>query len=148
MTKGAKIAIGVGCGGLLLIGIVVFVGGYFALNYVERNLGETTKKIEAEGREFGKTTDKQGCMKEAVRRSESIGLLDFTGGVALAAFTDACIETSRETKNFCDGVPSFWDMKDTDWAVAECQKVGVDPEKTACVHVYKRKHRFCRPPFK
>jgi len=146
MKKGMKIFLGVGCG-LLLIGAIVVVVGIFALNYLEKQLGESTQKFEVEGREFGKTTDQQGCISDGMRRSASIGLLEFSAGIQLSAYVDACLETSKPTANFCDGVPSFWSMKETEWGSAMCRKAGVDPERTACVLITKRKHQFCSKPF-
>ena len=143
MKRGTKIGLGIGCGGLLFLAAVVLVGGYFALNWVEKNVGEAFEKYEVEGREFGKTTDKQGCVNEGFRLSKSVGLIDFNGGMQLSTFVDACFKTSRETPNFCEGVPSFWSMKESEWGAAECRKAGLDPEKTGCVHVTKRKHQFC-----
>ena len=146
MTKGVKIFLGIGCG-LLLIGVVVGILGIIGLNYLESTLGEATEKVEAEGRDYGRATDQQGCIAESMRRSKSMGLLDLSGGIALSAFTDACLENSRPTDKFCDGVPSFWSMKDSEWGADLCRKAGIDPEKTACIHVTKRKHQFCSKPF-
>ena len=143
MKTGTKVGLGIGCGVLLVLGIAVVVVGYFGLNYVEKHLGESVAKHEVEGQAFGKTTDKQGCMDEGMRRSTSLNLTDLGGGVALGTFVDACLETSRPTDKFCDGVPSFWSMKDGEWAAAECQKARIDPAKTGCIHVAKRKHHFC-----
>ena len=142
MTKGVKIFLGIGCG-LLVIGAIVIIGGIFALNYFEKRMSESVGPAETAGREFGQKTDNEGCMAESVKRSKSIGLLDISGAIELTAFTDACLEASRKTPNFCDGVPSFWSMQDSEWGLAQCQKAGVDPEKTGCVHVFKRKHQFC-----
>jgi hypothetical protein len=146
MTKGVKIFLGIGCG-LLLIGAAVVVLGIIGLNYLEKTLDESTKQDEIEGRDFGRTVDQSACIAEGMRRSKSIGLIDLSRGVRLATFTDACLEASRPTPNFCDGVPSFWSMKDSEWGAAECRKAGVDPERTACIHVTKRKHEVCSKPF-
>ena len=146
MTKGAKIFLGIGCG-LLLIGAVVVVVGIIGLNYLEKTLGESTRAQETEGRGYGATRDQQACMTEGMKRSASVGLVDFSGALGLTAFVDACLEASRPTPNFCDGVPSFFSMKENEWGSALCRKAGVDPEKTACIHVTKRKHQLCSKPY-
>ena len=146
MTKGGKIFLGVGCG-LLLVGAIVVVIGIVALNYLEKTLGEGMQKHETEGREFGRTVDQEGCMTEGIRRSKAIALLDLGDSIALSTYVDACLEVSRPTAKFCDGVPSFWSMKENDWGAALCRKAGVDPERTACLLVTKRKHQFCSKPF-
>ena len=146
MTKGVKIFLGVGCG-VLVLGVIVIILGIVALNYFEKTVGESLAAVEVEGREYGRKVDQRGCMDEGIRRSRSTGLLDISSGLALSAFTDACLETSRPTTGFCDGVPSFWSMKDSEWGAAQCRKAGVDPEKTGCIHVLKRHHQHCSKPF-
>lgn len=145
MTKGVKIFLGVGCG-LLAVVVVVIIIGVLALNYLERTVGQSMEKYANEGREYGRTTDQQGCMNEGMKRSKSVGVLDIGGALELSTFVDACLETSKPTSNFCDGVPSFWSMEETEWGAAQCRKAGIDPEKTGCVHVTKRKHQFCSKP--
>jgi len=130
-----------------LIGAVVLVAGYFALNFLEKRLEESTAQFAVEGREFGKGADQRKCMDEGIRRSKSMGLLDFSGASTVSRFIDACLETSKATPNFCDGVPSFWSMKDNEWGAAQCRKAGIDPEKTGCIHAMKRQHEFCSKPF-
>lgn len=147
MKKGVKIFMGVGCGLLLIGAIVVVIVGIFALKYYDKRMDATFGPIEAEGREFGKTTDKQGCMDEGLKRSTRVGLVDFSAALAISAFVDSCFEPSRATLNFCDGVPSFWSLKDSEWGAAQCRKAGIDPEKSGCIHVFKRKHQFCSKPF-
>ena len=146
MKKGVKIFLGVGCG-LLLLGTVVVVLGIIGLNYLEKRVTESTAKYEVEGREFGKTRDQRACMDEGMRRSKSVGVIDMGAALALATIVDACLENSRPTPNFCDGVPSFWSLKETEWGKVECRRAGIDPEKTGCIHVTKRKHQFCSKAF-
>jgi hypothetical protein len=146
MTKNTKVFLGVGCGVLLIGAIVVIVGGIIFMKTWGARFAEATVNVEREGREFGKTTDQQGCMNEGVQRSRSAGLLEISAGIELAVFVDTCLAASRPTPNFCDGVPSFWSPEESKWEMAECKKAGVDPEKTACIHVMKRKHQFCSKP--
>jgi hypothetical protein len=82
-------------------------------------------------------------MTEAMNRSKKVGLIDIGSILRLSTFTDACLKASKPTPNFCDGVPGVFSMKDTEWGAVECRKAGVDPEKTACIHVTKRKIQFC-----
>ena len=143
MTKNTKIFLGVGCGLVLIVGLVVVIGGFIAVRTWGPQFIESTTRGDAEGREFGKTTDRQGCMKEGMERSRSKGVLDLGAGMELSIFVDSCLKVSRETPNFCDGVPSMFSFEANDWAAGECKKAGLDPEKTACVHILKRKHQFC-----
>jgi hypothetical protein len=146
MTKGVKIFMGIGCS-FLLIGAVIAVGLVIGLNYLESSLEESTKEVEAEGREFGKATDNEGCINEGLRRSKSATILDFGSGMSSMVFVEACLKSSRPTPDFCVGVPSFWSMQDSEWKIAECRKAGLDEAKTGCMHVFKVKHEFCSPAF-
>jgi hypothetical protein len=143
MTKNTKIFLGVGCGVLLVIGLVIVIGAFIAMRTWGPQFLEATTRADTAGREFGKTTDHQGCMKEGMQRSKSTTLLDIGAGMELSVFVDACLKVSRETANFCDGVPSMFSLEANDWGAAECKKAGIDPEKTGCVHIMKRKHQFC-----
>ena len=146
MTRNTKIALGVGCGRVLVVGLLVVVGGFFPMRTWGTKFIESSTKADAAGREFGMTTDQQGCMKEGVQRSKSTSLLDIGKGMELAMFVDGCLKVSRTSPNFCDGVPGMLSFEANDWGAEECKKVGVDPEKTGCVHVMKRKHQFCSKP--
>jgi hypothetical protein len=146
VKKGTKIVLGVGCG-LLLIGAVVIVVGLVAVTYIDKRVRESTAESEQRGREYGQTTDQKGCMDEGMRKSRSIGLLDLGDGIKLSAFVDACLEASRPTQDFCHGVPSFWSLKETEWGQIECRRAGIDPDKTSCLQVTKRKHEYCTKPF-
>ena len=143
MTKNTKIFLGVGCGVLLLCGIAVVIGGVFAVTTWGPGFIESMDRTETQGRELGKTTDQHGCIKEGVERSKSTSLIDLRAGIELSGFVEACLSVSRRTENFCQGVPSLFSLSASEWEMAECKKAGVDPEKTGCVHVMKRKHQFC-----
>ena len=143
MTKNTKIFLGVGCGVLLVIGLIVVIGAFIAMRTYGPQILEATTRADAAGREFGKTTDQQGCMTEAIQRSRSSSPMDIGAGMELSLFTDACLKVSRESTNFCESVPSMFSLDANDWSAAECTKAGADPEKTACAHVMKRKHQFC-----
>lgn len=146
MTKNTKIFLGVGCGVLLIVGIAVVIGGILAVNHWGKRFAETTARAEEEGTEFGKTTDQQGCVDEGVQRSKKAALIDFSSGIGLSAFVGSCLKVSRPTEDFCDGVPAFGSMQDTEWSMSECREVGVNPEETACIYVMKSKHEFCSKP--
>lgn len=143
MTKNAKILTGIGCG-LLVLGAIVLVGGYFTMNYLERRLAEGTKQYEAAGLEFGKTTDQQGCIDEGLRRGKTSSITDFS--LAVSTFTESCLKNAKPVADFCAGVPGFWSLKDTEWGVEQCQKAHQDEVNTGCMHVFQAKHSFCSPP--
>ena len=144
MTKTAKVLLGIG-GTLAILIILAIAGLYVGANYLEKRFGESANQEADAGREFAKTVDQQGCMTESLRKSKSFALTDFTKGINLAAFAGGCLDNAKPTAGFCDGVPPYWSTDDSKWGANECQKAGLDPEKTACMHVFQVKHRFCNP---
>ncbi len=143
MTKNTKIFLGVGCGVLFIGGLIVVIAVVVAMKTYGPEFLEATTRADAAGREFGKTTDQQGCMKEAIQRSKSASVVDVGASLQLSVFVESCLKVSRESQNFCEGVPSMFSLETNEWGAEECRKAGVDPEKTACVHVMKRKHQYC-----
>jgi hypothetical protein len=146
VSKGLKIFAGIGCGLVLIgaVGIVLFIIG---LNVLESRLSESTRPFETEGREFGKRTGQQGCIDEGLRRAKSASFYEAGKGLETYIFVDACLETSGQTPGFCDGVPSYWSTKALEWKTAQCHKVGMDEQKTGCLHVFKAKHGRCGTAF-
>jgi len=142
MKRGVKIFIGV-AGALFLFGVIAVIGGILALNYIESRIDESTKQYEAEGLEFGKTADQQGCINEGLRRAKSATVFEVGDGLANLVFVEACLKQCSPTKDFCSGVPSFWSTQDSEWKIEECRKAGLDEQKTGCMHVFKAKHNFC-----
>jgi len=147
MTKTGKILVGIGCGLIILIAIVV-VGGYFALNYIEARLNESVKPDEEAGTAYGKTVDQKGCVDEGLRRSRSMTFVDLNKGMSLNSFLESCLKNSKPVQDFCTGVPGFWDVNDTKWLVEQCHKAGMDEKKSGCIFVFQAKHDFCSPPAK
>ena len=73
-TKQVLLIVGI-VGGVLIIAIAAIVGvGIYAIS--RSGFTKEYDAKEAEGREFGKTTDQAGCIKEALRRAQTIGVFD------------------------------------------------------------------------
>ncbi|HYJ92907.1 MAG TPA: hypothetical protein VEV84_16475 [Pyrinomonadaceae bacterium] len=145
MSKTGKVLIGVGLG-LVILCFVLVVGGYFALNYIEARLQSSVKQDEMAGAEFGKKGDQSACMDEGLRRARTSSVIDLSGGLAIDTFVEACLKNAKPVKDFCLGVPGFWDVNDTRWLVEQCHRVGMDEKATGCIHVFTAKHDFCSPP--
>ena len=98
---------------LIALGIVVFVfviGIGAFLVWMILFPGKPSPADEAkiaEGREFAKTTDQQGCITEGVKRARQIGFFDIDKKVAHKYFVAGCLKNSRPTPGFCDDVPGF-----------------------------------------
>ena len=143
MTHNTKWIIGV----LVIIG---FIGLVFVLGiagfvfYVTK--GEGSGDYEArqiEGREFGKTTDQAGCMKEGLERSKKIRLLDVNHAIANQMFVEECLKSASPIPGFCDGVPPLWQLQDSEWSQKQCEKERMDELRTSCVTVFKAKLNLC-----
>jgi hypothetical protein len=145
MTKNGKILLG--CGGVLIIGIiVVLIVGYFAMNYVEKNLVQGVRADMDAGEEFAKTTDQKGCMTEGLKRSKTMGFLNVGQGMSLSSFVESCLKGAKPTDGFCTGVPGFWSFEKDEWITEQCRQAGLDKEKTGCFFVFAAKHNVCSPP--
>lgn len=124
---------------LLIVGSVVAV--YFLARTYGPGLVETTKQSVAEGREYGRLTDNEGCVNEAVaRQSRSEGIADLFKNTL---FLRPCLEASRPTPGFCDTVPRQTEfMKSIGWQQRQCQRYGLPPEKQ-CGQLFGQVQQFC-----
>jgi hypothetical protein len=125
---------------LFVLGIAAIVG--WLIWMPEKPTPEDEAKM-AEGREFAKTTDQNGCITEGVRRARQIGFLEIGKAVANQYFVQQCLRNSRPTPRFCDGVPGFWNLKGDEWKDAQCEKHGSKPLQSACTSVYDEQINFC-----
>ena len=133
---------------LLILGVllvVLFVGGVVAVYFLARTYGpglvEAGKQTYNEGVEYGRRTDNEGCLNEAVaRQARAEG---FTDMVKNNVFMRACLEASRPTDGFCDGVPRQTEfMKSIGWQQQQCQRYGLSPEKQ-CSQLFSQVQQFC-----
>jgi len=135
-----------GCLGVLaffvvcgIVGIVVLVR---VLDTDESKRDYAAK--EAEGRELGKTMDQAGCVKEGLARSKKMTRFEITRAVENQSFIEGCLKSSRPTSGFCNDLPSFWKLQDSDWADKQCRRAGQDSMRTGCVAVFEAQISFCR----
>lgn len=87
-----------------------------------------TKAAMEEGREFGRTSDNQGCVDETISRYRKDR--GFTAAISSGLFESACLETSRPTPGFCDDVPKSTEfMRSGEWRAEQCSKVDLGGDK-------------------
>ena len=141
MSKSVKII-------LIVVGILAFLGaacvgglaflGYYFVDH------EGVIKSTKEGEEFGKTTDNLGCQTKVLSIIKPLREIDLNGILKAEYFFEGCLETSRPTPNFCDGLPSDYVdiLKDDKEKDAECAKLGFR-DSNACRQVMKKKLDFC-----
>lgn len=141
MSKNAKIVLIIA--GILAVISILCVGGVFFIGYfVVDNKG--VEKSMNDGTEFGKTTDNLGCQTKVVSMIRSLDGININETLKMQYYFTACLEASRPTPNFCDGVANpfadiFNDDKSKD---AECTKLGLEGSIT-CRQVIEEKLDFC-----
>lgn len=141
MSKSVKILLIVfGILALLAIGCVgaLYLVGTYAID------DTAIKRAREEGLEFGRTTDNAGCDAKLVPMLKDVKLTDLTRSMQAQYFFDGCLETSRKTPGYCDGVAnSFADIfNDDKGKEAECRKLGFT-DSPNCRIVIDEKLDFC-----
>jgi len=129
-------------GGLLLVLVVLaVVGGFFVVRRYGPGLVEAGKQTFTEGAEYGQRTDNEGCVNEVVaRQARADGFGDM---IKNNIFMRACLEASRPTNGFCDGVPRATEfMKGIGWRAQQCQRYGLKPEQQ-CDQLFQQVQQFC-----
>ena len=133
---------------LLIVGgilVVLVVGVVVASVIVVRRYGpELVKSVEQmgnEGKEYGRRTDNEGCVNEAVaRHSRSDGIGDV---IKNTIFLRTCLDASRPTPGFCDDVPRRLEfVKSAEWQLQQCKRYGLSPEKQ-CAQLFQQVQQFC-----
>lgn len=129
-------------GGLLLVLLVAAVGTLVYLGVKHGPaLVESGKHSIEEGQAYGRATDEQGCVDEAVvryKRAEG-----FSGILSTSFFMNSCLEVSRPTPNFCDAVPRRSEfIRGAQWQADECKRYGLKPEQQ-CDQLFQQVQQYC-----
>jgi len=144
MTRGTKlILVGVGIFVFLIIGVIALIVGLVIYQTNTPESKQATAASQAAGREFGKSTDQQGCQAEGLERAKPIRMFEIGRMVDNEFFVEECLKSSRPTPGFCDGVPPLWKLNSDEWEAAECKKARMDPLATGCRSVFSAKQSFC-----
>jgi hypothetical protein len=132
-------------GGLVVMLVIVTV---VATVVVVKRYGpqfvETVKQTGNEGEEYGRRTDNEGCVNEAVaRHSHAEGFGDMLKNTI---FLRTCLDASRPTPGFCDGVPRQVEfLKGAQWQLQQCKRYGLRPEQQ-CTQIFQQVQQFCEQP--
>jgi hypothetical protein len=133
---------------LLVVGLVLvvlfagaLVAGYFVVRRYGPGLVEAGKQTYDEGVGYGRRTDNEGCLDEAVaRQARAEGFGDI---IKNNVFMRACLEASRPTPGFCDTVPRRTEfMKSVGWQQQQCQRYGLSQDKQ-CGQLFQQVQQFC-----
>jgi hypothetical protein len=117
--------------------------GIYWISSHSGELLEKSKQTMAEGRRFGKGTDNQGCVDEAVsqhRRDPG-----FTSSISTQLFLTSCLQASRQTPGFCDDVPKRTEfLKSAQWQQQQCARSNL--ADTYCGQLFSTVQNFCEMP--
>jgi hypothetical protein len=128
-------------GVLVVLAVVVGVAGYIVVRKYGPGLMAAAEKSVNEGREYGRQTDNEGCVNEAASRHAHVK--GFGEMVKNGVFMRACLEASRPTPGFCDGVPGRLEfMKSADWQLDRCKRYGLTPQQQ-CGQLFQQVQQFC-----
>lgn len=149
MKKGTKIVIGAIIAIILLIVLTIwlFVGGFFTFVYftdkAQKRAMEKREQAEFDGREFGKTTDQNGCMEKGFSFPPPE---HYFANMNISGFVSECLKSSRPVPNFCDGVPTYNDTSEErdKWKEKlEREKCPEYPNNEPCSQTIYGKQSFC-----
>ncbi|MEP6947433.1 MAG: hypothetical protein ABJA02_16060 [Acidobacteriota bacterium] len=139
MKTSTKVLIG---GGIAVVLVVVLaiaaIGGgvaYVIHRFDNPESAAALKKAKADGNEFGKTVDQEMCMQKGFTLPEPVDSFDLGG----EEFVQACLKSSQNTPNFCDGVPF---VLDRNWFEEQCR---TNPgSRASCMSAFIAKRNVCR----
>ena len=124
---------------LLVAGVVV--GGVVWWSRNKDKLMGRAKEVMTEGREFGRSTDNQGCVDESVSRYKKNP--GFSSVISTSLFTRACLDASRPTPGFCSDVPKPTEfVKSGQWRVEQCRRVELSSD-SYCQQLFQPVQEFC-----
>jgi hypothetical protein len=133
----ALLIIGI-CFVLLIVGVVGF--GAYWLSKHKDELVKSAEDARADGAAFGQQTDNQGCLSEVLRRhKEHHG---FSDAILNNLFLGGCLEASRPTSGFCDGVPKTSEMTESvRWRLRKCTEAGLSD--SYCGNLFGEVQKYC-----
>ena len=124
---------------LLVVGVVVGVVVWWSHNK-DRVIGGI-KESTTQGRDFGRNSDNQGCVDQALLRYKKDP--GFTSAISTNLFTKACLDASRPTAGFCNDVPKVTEfIKSAEWRAAQCRRIDLAKDNY-CPQLFQPQQEFC-----
>jgi hypothetical protein len=125
----------------VLLAVCVVVGGVFWWSRNKDKLIARGKEVMTEGREYGRSTDNQGCVDENISRYKKDP--GFSSAISASLFNKACLEASRATPGFCNDVPKTTEfLKSGEWRAAQCRRVDLAKD-SYCQQLFQPVQEFC-----
>jgi hypothetical protein len=102
---------------------------------------EQLEQLVEEGKKFGVNTDNEGCLNEALarhKRDKSV-----MGQISTGGFLGVCLEVSKPSPGFCDGVPPQNEiMKSASWSLKKCSDAGLQNDG-GCKQIFGVVQKHC-----
>ena len=114
-----------------IFGFFVYVGGRLE----NPALKQKTAQAKADGAAFGKTTDQNGCIEKGYLLEAPTDSFDMSS----QKFLNECLNASRPSTDFCEGVPFVFDRQ---WFDEQCKKVGHNDD--SCINALIAKRNYCQ----
>lgn len=131
---------------IVAIVVVVLVAGVIGTGVVwwmknKDALMARAKEVVAEGKEYGKNSENQACVDEAISRYKKEP--GFASAMSNNFFLRACLEASKPTPGFCDSVPRATEfMKSAEWQGDQCRRVDLSKD-SYCRQLFQPVQQFC-----
>jgi hypothetical protein len=124
---------------LLVVGVVVVGAVWWSRN--KDALISRAKEVVAEGKDFGRQSDNQGCVDEGISRyKKDPGL---SSALSTSIFMRTCLDASEPTPGFCDDVPKETEfIKSAQWRVEQCRRVDLSRD-SYCQNLFQPVQQFC-----
>jgi hypothetical protein len=127
---------------LLVVGVIAAGGFWFYRN--KDALQSKINNITTEARDFGKNTDNQGCVNETISRYKAEP--GFASVMSNGIFVRICLDNSRATPGFCEGVPKQREfMRTGQWRKEQCKSAGLERD-SYCEGLFTPVQQFCEKP--
>ena len=124
---------------LLVVGVIV--GGVVWWSRNKDALLGRAKEVVAEGKEFGRNSDNQGCVDESVSRYKKEP--GFGSAISTSIFMRTCLDASRPTPRFCNDVPKKNEfMKSAEWRGSQCRRIDLSSD-SYCQQMFQPVQEFC-----
>jgi hypothetical protein len=134
-----------GCGWALFLLLVTAAALWFLSRGTGADIAKGARAARAEGRKHGAGLDEKGCLDESLERYKKPENQSFTSSLHEGIVLQGCLERSRSTPGFCDGVPSGTNPVEGGlWLAARCKEVGLSV--SSCSGIFKPVMYFCSSP--
>ena len=139
MSKTVAIVLSI-IGGLFLLGIIIVGGVVFWIYQNKDRIVHSAEQVVKEGKEFGEKTSNEGCVQEALSRNKRDN--SFTGKISTQGFLLVCLQASKPSQGFCNGVPQPDEMQSADWMLKKCSDAGMQNDQI-CHQLFSAVQSYC-----